>query len=384
MRRPSERPSTAPMPEFAPHLRTVSERRDRDSKAVRVEEDELVSVRDTSEWPEGFNEQLFTVDLADRFLRLQEQDRVGQLRLAEAGLQNVIGRAWHAGLVSDTGKFKRTFKDALNLLRGDKDVEIEGKPITKYAEEVFDGIDATMGVIRELEQSFPRRKASPESRQMVATNDRLDAGDKIDLVEVQYRPGKAGPALEQVWLVQVKRAQIPSSDVKKNHEAHERFVRGLVTERAYRTVRESKAAELLKGQFRLEDLYGKAASLFTALKDGAAEGNVSDQQIEAAVGMIPLPSAVLKAWFMDVRAKDALSGLLQAAGATLEQGDFIISRLRRWAVAYPPNSEELRRVLPAPAVIGASNFVSVVVHGGRAEKQPILLPAGEAKALTAA
>lgn len=386
MRRPSSELPATPKKESVPHLRAVSSRWDREKKANKVEEDELISVQETAEFGEKFNEPMFAADMAREFLGLTQhaRDRVGKLRLEEARLQNVIGRAFHTGKIANVPRFTGLFKEMLNAMAGDEQVEIDGKPISKYATEVLDGIEVTMGVVKELESSFVRRRATPESRQLVATNDRLDAGDKIDLVEVEYRAGQNGPSVDRIWLVQVKRAALMQADLEKNHQAHERFVRNMLAEPAYRSVREHKAMELLKGEFQLKDLYPKTAALYEALKNSAQEGLVTDEEILAAVGLIPLPSAVLKAWFMDDRAAPALDALLLAAGAPEVQRAFLLDRVRRWALAHPPTAKELERVLPAPAVVGAANFTSVVVHGGKVEKRLVSLPAGERKALTAA
>ena len=65
----TKRPESAP----GPRLRAVSERRDPETKRKVIVEDELVSVRDASEWNGAFDQNMFAIEQAAKFLDLQDE-----------------------------------------------------------------------------------------------------------------------------------------------------------------------------------------------------------------------------------------------------------------------------------------------------------------------
>ncbi len=371
-------------------MRLVTSRREKG--VPKTIEESLTFVGDTREWQEGFNEQLFTIDMAQRFLALSTADRAGKLRLEEARLQNTLGRALYAGLIANPERFKRAFKDALLAFMGDEQLTVGDEPMTRYATEAFDGVEATRQVIRRLEQDFAATRSSTDQRQLIATNDRLDAGDKIDLVDIRYRAAEAGPAIDVIRLVQVKRSVQPPAEIEKIVRAHERFVRDvLVSENVYRRVNRSmearRTAELVRTTPGLSAL-SKAMEGASRTMAAWAEGDVDDARIEQSLGRTGISLAYFKSWFAQPKAGDALSEVLRlGAGLPAARADWMAGRLVRWAAEHPASSAELAAlapIVPSPDVIGAARMESVVVHGPRTESFPLVFPAGERKALTAA
>ena len=400
MRHPRlETSPSAPSESQKPRLRMVASTNEGRTRQVR--EEVLEPVHEMRAEEAKIDERMLMVGIAERMQALETQDRRGKLRLEEAELQNILVRAIHSGKIVNLDRFERDFKRTLNEMMGSQETEEQDepvaeagedeRPITKIAAEIFIGVRADVGAVHELERSFSKRAATAESRQLIASNDYLDAAHKIDLVEVAYRPSeKKVKEIEQVSLVQVKSSIVRPEEIEKIHQAHERFVlRNMLAADQYRptvsALDVAAAFELLKKKYNLINFQERLQPLFEGIARSA--DTPKDADFGRMMDEARTPRAIVKALISDALTKKTILVLFLVVGMKKEAADVAADHLITWATAHPPTAEEIAEVEPLPPpprLLGAAQFESVVMHGGKIEKCAIALRPGERKALTAA
>lgn len=355
--------------------------------------------------------------LVDQYVHLLSTDRRGTVRREDAGFQNMLVRALRRGQL-DEGFFPQ-FRDevATRLMRAcDADVSDQGsgrrngadsrsvqvgfgnerEPLAVRMESLERGVRSAVEAIGVMERNFEQRLRPADLRQMIGTNDFLDAADKVDFLEIHYQErGDGQTDIRVIRLVQVKAGGrlLSSEGVREIQEAHARLVKRLSSPAEYASSQVAAAERTLSSgaffQREMEKRKESAADLHGFLDRYFGQvvfelltlEKMDDAAVEEAVRKAEgLSSAVLKLVFNKLKAKALFLTIADGWGAGRAQANAAFEMLRDWTQRHPPSLEELRDLLPpgksAPKLSPAVRFESVILD--RDLENLLLLSRGEA------
>jgi hypothetical protein len=329
--------------------------------------------------------------LAKEFIR--ELDRSpGHKRVEQSAWQNKITRSIMMQKVGNHELFLKDLKNECNRL---------GRQVTKEIQTAFDGIYANIEAIKRIMAEYDIDRASPDERLMIGMNDNIDAGDKVDLVEIRYHE-RAGerPLATKVRLVQTKRSEVTPTEDRAIIAAHRDYFGRLfgpekvAGELLEKDVRESvrsglefergmEAAPSPEGRVEFLTSYFGNFILDYLSESGPAGKDAVSETLKSCRNCPP--SAILKLFFDEKVSRELFVTIAESIWTSDEERsgiDRAYQRLRVWAAANPPTHEELKTLrpdwVPPPTLLDTAAFESVIYHGGK----KIVRPLGSRKALT--
>ncbi|KKR86585.1 MAG: hypothetical protein UU48_C0009G0040 [Candidatus Uhrbacteria bacterium GW2011_GWF2_41_16] len=319
------------------------------------------------------------------FLVFALKDRQGVLRLEEARFQNRLVRAIYQRVISDPSDFFSKLRQRVGAKKPgesyvkDRHGHIE---MSRYIEDIEIGTLSVVKAVRWLKKRFESQLKIADLEQMIGMNDMLDAGRKIDLVEIQYKGRGKALDVELVRFIQIKGGRHPLTleEREKIIRAHQTYLNDLIERDVYRrfSARQTKEFFLKESKFgqTWDQLNGDNRKQFDFLVETfqdfflelATEQELTQENFESIVLSKLSKSVVLpyKLFFQKPESIEFVRFLLDLISEEKEQSSKIVKVVGNWARDLSKEEkEELARVMHrSENTFELTHFSSVIMEVG--------------------